>query len=181
MHIVDLDQQNLRKRRRWTAAEKESILREAEASSFSEAARQYGLTTSLLFQWRKQQQGKDEPEQQSPEAHYMDRLRTIDDLERQVEPRVIERLMLDIDSGKVNGYTAANAYASISNAVARLCAARLELVDRMIAITAGKEVEKPREHGFDRPEDAVRKSAERMVYELVKSQVEEEHRTGHRR
>lgn len=174
MHIVGNDQDNSRKRRRWTAAEKAQMLSEAESSSFSEVARKYGLATSLLFQWRKQSQGKDAADQQSPEVHYTDRLRTIDDLERQVEPRVIERLMLDIDTGKLNGYSAANAYASISNAIARLCAARLELIDRMIAINADKEPQQAVDNDFDHPEDSVRKKAEQTLYEMIKQQVEEE-------
>lgn len=46
----------MERRRRWTAEEKQMLLKEAEqtGNSYSAVARKYGVSTSQMFYWRKQ-------------------------------------------------------------------------------------------------------------------------------
>lgn len=47
-------------RRKWTDAEKKTILADADERSVSAAARQHGVAASLVFRWRRQ--SLDEPQ-----------------------------------------------------------------------------------------------------------------------
>lgn len=42
-------------RRRWSEQEKQGIIEESKTAPVSQVAKKYGVATSLLFRWRKQQ------------------------------------------------------------------------------------------------------------------------------
>lgn len=160
-------------RRRWSDAEKEQILKEADATSVSATARKHGLTTSLLFQWRKQANGDEHDGSNcDPLAQFSQQLKKIQELEKQVQPKIINQLIADLRGGKLNAYNAANAFASLTNGIARLLSMELDLIDRLAALQVNLKPGRPTEYSFENPEPEVSKEARAWLYALVKEQVE---------
>jgi transposase-like protein len=148
------------------------ILEAAESSSFSEAARTNGISTGLIFQWRKQLKGPREAEadQLEPEQELLAALKRNGKKLESVE-QLCAKLLSDLNAGKLTAYNGVNAYSSATKAFTSLQSQRFEIMDRLATITAKHDL---------RADDAVpetidfamEKEAERICYMLVKSEVE---------
>jgi transposase len=92
---------SVERRRRWTAEEKQTLLREAEqpGNSISSVARKYGVSTSQMFNWRKQFQKGGQVairanDEVVPAADYKAAQARIRELERQLGRKTMETEIL---------------------------------------------------------------------------------------
>lgn len=161
-------------RRRWSESEKLAILKVADESSFSEAARQNQITTGLIFQWRKQLQGaapidagifEPEPELIAALARNDKKLNKIDQLST--------KLLADLDSGKLTAYNGANAYASLTKAFTTVQSQRFEIMDRLISMIATDDQRNDDFCSKTTIDFDVEREAERVCYAMIKRSVEE--------
>ncbi len=124
-------QRKQRSRRFFSDQEKNRILDEAAASSVSEAARNNNISTSLLFQWRKDSEnlGPLDHRDLSPESDQVRTMVTIQRLEA-IEILISDKLVAEIRSEKMTAYNAATAFGSMTNAVAKLAQLKFEVLQR---------------------------------------------------
>ncbi|SRR5579883_51155 len=92
---------SVERRRRWSADEKQALLKEAEepGNSISAVARKYGVSASQLFNWRKQYQRGGQiavraNDEVVPAAEHKAALARIRELERQLGKKTLESEIL---------------------------------------------------------------------------------------
>jgi|694.fasta_scaffold95227_3 transposase-like protein len=161
------------RRRRWSESEKLAILKEADESSFSEAARQNQISTALIFSWRKNLQGAapTDADQFEPEPELMVALARNDSKLNKID-QVCNKLLADLNSGKLTAYNAANAYSSLTKAFTAVQSQRFEIVDRLVnLLTAGEQVAGTAQ--MSAVDFEIEREAERLCYAMVKKSVEQ--------
>ena len=128
---------SVKRRRHWSESEKLAILKEAEESSYSEAARQNQISTGLLFSWRKQLQGAApiDADDFDPAPELMAAL-SRNDMKLNKIDQICTRLLADLESGKLPVYNGANAYSSLTKAFTAVQAQRFEIMDRLLNMLA---------------------------------------------
>jgi transposase-like protein len=173
MSTEQIADQSTKRRRRWSESEKLAILKEADESSFSEAARQNQISTGLIFQWRKTLQGTTSREADpfEPEQELMAALTRNDKKLNNID-LLCTRLLADLDSGKLTVYNGANAYSSLTKAFTNLQSQRFEIMDRLLSMLATED-QKTEGSQMNTIDFEIEKEAERICYELVKRSVDE--------
>jgi transposase-like protein len=170
--MIEPVQTTKKRRRRWSESEKLDILKSAEGSNFSEAARANGISTGQIFQWRKQLQSPKEAEvdQLEPEQELLAALKRNDKKLESVD-QLCTKLLTDVNAGKLTAYNGVNAYSSATRAFTSLQSQRFEIMDRLASIAANTD-RRADDSVPDTIDFAMEKEAERICYTLVKSEVE---------
>jgi transposase-like protein len=165
--------QSTQRRRRWSESEKLAILKEADESSYSEAARQNKISTGLIFQWRKSLQGTApiEADDFDPAPELMTALARNDKKLYKID-QICTRLLADLESGKLPVYNGANAYSSLTKAFTAVQAQRFEIMDRLLNMLAADD---PKSQGSQSStiDFEVERESERICYAMVKRSLEE--------
>jgi len=155
-----------RQRRKWSEQEKFDLLEEAASSSISGVARRHGIAPSMLFQWRKRQEGRYVG---SPALHptiaddeTLDKLAQLES----IEAPIIAKLVSDLRQNKLTAYNAACAYGSLVGAVTKRIATRLDTLERMKQIDefSSSVTNRVTDDPFERE---CRLESERILIELV--------------
>ncbi len=166
-----------RKRRRWSSVEKLDILQETKhpGANISSIARKYDISPRLLFSWLEKQVHQSDTVMLPSTLKHGERENTpptFIELER-IQSLILQNLEADLRKKKISSYSAACALSSLVNAAAKLAVLKLDLLDK---VRTDEIVPEAVEEGFHNPSKAARLEAERMVYALVKSRVEEKER-----
>ena len=163
-----------KRRRSWSTEEKQAILAEAEAAGFSSTSRKHGVELSLLFQWRKKLSGA-KTVKSNDNITTSDELRAeiikIRKLDTQVD-KLLAKLDADLDTGKLTAYNVANAFSSLTKSFCQLVTLKLDTIQKLEAHLAIEPATKDPEEIEPTPEES--RMAERLVYALVKEQVEQD-------
>jgi hypothetical protein len=172
MENLSIDQSGIHtasksRRRKWTDEAKLEILAEAEEFPVSAVARKHGIAPSMLFQWRKQNEGRYvKPANFNPAFNGDETLEKLNQLES-IETPIISKLVSDLRQNKLTAYNAACAYGSLVGAVTKRIAMRLEAMDHLIRINEFNNSLISERGSEDPLERECRLEAERILIELV--------------
>lgn len=164
-------------RRQFSVDQKREIVVEANASTVLAAARNHDVKPNQIRDWRR----KLFPEFAGSDG-YADR--NVGDLRSELQSalllitqqqkfaqHVAQRLERESESGKATGYSLACGLSNVTNSLCKLLELRLSLVGKLQQLEVPDDGSRM-EQGFDNPEECVRQEAEKLVYELVKQEVE---------
>ena len=173
--ILNLESATGRSRRQWTNQQKGMIVRECSelGNTVSSVAKRYSISTSVLFQWRKQIENASLEICSRTDLSKVDYCRRdlaeIEKLQR-LQEMAMGRLIDEIRRGQVTSYNASIATSNIVSGFAKLASLRAEVLDKLEALLTCDESKEPED---DVPIE-IQRAAEQMVIELVKKQIAEE-------
>ena len=160
-----------KKRRHWSFAEKQEILKLAEATSVSEAARRHGIGANIIFLWRRQlmDSTKNSSSNLQEELELNKALKRINKMDKQFET-ASDKLLTGLKNGSISAYSAAVGLSSLGGTFGKLITLRLDLVDKLKAYAAVQKAEASSDIENEYA-DEMQREAERIVLHIVKSRI----------